>query len=490
MSALNVQNLTFGYGGELVFDNACFRLDTDWKTGLIGRNGKGKTTFMKLLCGRIEYCGRIESSVKFTYFPFPVPDTGRLCIEIINEICPAAEDWQIIRELSLLHTDAEAPYRPFCELSGGEQTKIMLAALFLTEGCFPLIDEPTNHVDEAGRRVVSDYLKRKKGFIVASHDRAFLDGCCDHIMALNRTDIQVVSGNFSSWFEDFERRQSYEAAQNERLKKDVARLTQAARRTTVWADKAEAEKQGKNSAGLRPDKGFLGHKAAKVMKRAKAAEERAGRSAEEKSALLRNAESAEKLKLSPLVFRAEKLLELCEVQVYYGGKCICGPVGFEVLRGERVAVTGGNGSGKSSLLKIIAGENISRTGTVRLSSGLIISYVPQTAANLSGSLAEFARERDIDYNTFMAVLSRMDFDSDDFGGDISRFSEGQKKKTLIAGSLCRKAHLYVWDEPLNFIDIYARMQIEELIKEFAPTMLFVEHDKAFRAAVATKTVQL
>ncbi len=84
----------------------------------------------------------------------------------------------------------------------------------------------------------------------------------------------------------------------------------------------------------------------------------------------------------------------------------------------------------------------------------------------------------------------MDFDSDDFGGDISQFSEGQKKKTLIAGSLCRKAHLYVWDEPLNFIDIYARMQIEELIKEFAPTMLFVEHDEAFRAAVATKTVQL
>ena len=108
MSALNVQNLTFGYGGDLVFDNACFRLDTDWKTGLIGRNGKGKTTFMKLLCGRIEYCGRIESSVKFTYFPFPVPDTGRLCIEIINEICHAAEDWQIIRELSLLQTDAEA----------------------------------------------------------------------------------------------------------------------------------------------------------------------------------------------------------------------------------------------------------------------------------------------------------------------------------------------------------------------------------------------
>lgn len=176
---------------------------------------------------------------------------------------------------------------------------------------------------------------------MVSHDRQFLDGCVDHILSLNRSNIEVQSGNFSSWMNNFER-----------LKKDIHRLQQSAKRTAGWSDRVEASKIGA------ADKGFVGHKAAKMMKRSK------------------------------------------------------------------------------------------------------------------------------------AVLRKMDFERVQFEKDISEFSEGQKKKVLLAKSLCERAHLYVWDEPLNFIDVYSRMQIEQLIETFSPTMLLVEHDIAFREAIATQVIHL
>ena len=143
-----------------------------------------------------------------------------------------------------------------------------------------------------------------------------------------------------------------------------------------------------------------------------------------------------------------------------------------------------------SLLKLIIGEPIEHTGTIRLASGLIISYVQQDTSFLKGNLSDFARESHIDESLFKAILRKMDFERVQFEKNMQDFSGGQKKKVLIAKSLCEQAHLYVWDEPLNFIDVYSRMQIEQLIKEFSPTMIFVEHDKAFRETIATKTFRL
>ncbi len=488
MSLISVRNLSFGYGDTDVFENVSFNIDTDWKLGLVGRNGRGKTTFLNLLIGKYEYKGNISSNVKFSYFPYFVPNKSRLCLEILSEICPNAEEWEIIRELSHMNADIESLYRPLDTLSNGERTKLMLAGLFLREGDFLLIDEPTNHLDLPAREVVYEYLGRKKGYILVSHDRAFLDGCVDHIMSINRTDIDVRCGNFSSWLENFERQQAFESTQNEKLRKDIAKLTEAAKRASGWADKVEASKYGKTSAGLKPDRGYVGHKSAKMMKRAKVTEERARQAAEAKSGLLRNTETVGKLKLSPLEYHSDRLLTLRDVEAVYDGRAVCAPVNFELMQGERVVLDGRNGSGKSSILKMIAGENIDRRGKLTVASGLKISYVPQTTEHIKGSLSDFAKSNGIDESLFKAILNKMDFGKNDFDGDIAAFSEGQKKKVLIAGSLCEKAHLYIWDEPLNYIDIYSRMQIEELLTEFKPTMLFVEHDKAFRDAVATRTV--
>lgn len=492
MSLINVRGLSFSYDGgyKKVFDNVSFALDTDWRLGLVGRNGRGKTTFLKLLAGEYEYSGSISASVEFLYFPFDVADETQAVCDILRGVCPMAEEWEILREFSYLQIDPDVLYRKYSTLSGGEKTKTLLAGLFLNDGGFLLIDEPTNHLDAAARTVVADYLKRKRGFILVSHDRAFLDGCVNHIMSINKTSIEVCAGDFSSWLADFERQQAFEQAQNDQLKKDIARLSAAARRTSDWADKTEASKFGKASSGLRQDKGFVGHKAAKVMRRAKAAEDRANDAIEKKKSLLKNVETSEKLKLGALEHRAERLVTLAAVEVVYDGKTVCSPVSFELLRGERVALCGGNGSGKSSILKLIAGEKIAHTGAVNTASGLIVSYVPQATDGLFGTLGDFAANHGIDRALFTAILNKTGFGNADYDGDISAFSQGQKKKVLIAKSLCERAHVYVWDEPLNYIDIYSRLQIERLLQEFKPTMIFVEHDRAFTEKIATKLVHI
>ena len=133
MSLISVNNLTFRYDGSYnnIFENVSFNIDTDWKLGLIGRNGKGKTTFLKLLQGKLEYTGIISKSIDVDYFPFEITNKDKMSIEIVNEIAPNVEDWEIIKELNLLNADAEILYRNFNLLSGGEQVKILLISLFL-----------------------------------------------------------------------------------------------------------------------------------------------------------------------------------------------------------------------------------------------------------------------------------------------------------------------------------------------------------------------
>ena len=486
MAMIKIENLTFSYptSYDHIFENVNFQVDTDWKLGFVGRNGRGKTTFLNLLLGKYEYSGKIISSVQFDYFPYPVTDKSRLTRKILQGICPFAKEWEFMRELSYLEVDADVLWRPFETLSDGEQTKVLLACLFLNEGHFLLIDEPTNHLDMKAREMVSAYLKKKKGFILVSHDRCFLDGCVDHILSLNRANIEVQNGNFSSWVKNFERQQEFEMSQNERLQKDISRLQQSAKRSAVWSDRVEASKIGA------ADKGYIGHKAAKMMKRSKAIEARQQQAIQKKSGLLKNIEINKKLKLSPLIYHVNMLVSFFDVAVCYDGNTVCDSVSFTLQRGDRIVLDGRNGSGKSSLLKLLLKEPIGYTGMITIGSGLVISYVPQDTLHLKGTLSEFAKENHIDESLFKAILRKMDFKRIQFEKNIQDFSDGQRKKVLIAKSLCEQAHLYVWDEPLNFMDVYSRMQLEQLIKEFSPTMIFVEHDQAFRDTIATKIVRL
>lgn len=486
MSLINVTNLTFSYEGsyDTIFEEVSFQIDTNWKLGFTGRNGRGKTTFFNLLLGKYEYKGTISADVTFEYFPYEVENMDDVTIDIVRQISPQAMDWEIERELSLLDMDYDALYRPFGTLSNGEQTKVLLAAMFLKENAFLLIDEPTNHLDIDARKMLSAYLNKKKGYILISHDRLFLDDCIDHILSINKTNIEIQKGNFSSWWANKEMQDNFERAENEKLKKDIKRLTKAARRTSDWSDQVEKSKVGA------ADKGHIGHMAAKMMQKSKNLERRQKKSIEKKSQLLKNIEAKEELKIVSLKFHDKRVLELSDIAIHYGDKLVCEGINFTIEQGEKVALQGKNGSGKSSILKLILGQDVPYEGLLKKNPQLVISYVSQDTSQLQGNLIDFSKQHDLDQIIFRAMLNKLDFSKDQFEKNIEDLSQGQKKKVLIAKSLSERAHLYIWDEPLNFIDVISRMQIENLLKEQDITLLFVEHDRAFCESIASKVVKL
>ena len=492
MSLISVNNLTFGYDGSLnnIFENVSFNIDTDWKLGLIGRNGKGKTTFLKLLQGKYEYRGTILKNVDVDYFPFEVTNKNRMSIEIVNEIAPNVEDWEIIKELNLLNSNTEILYRNFNLLSGGEQIKILLISLFLKGNNFLLIDEPTNHLDIETRNNLVDYLEKKKGFILVSHDRNFLDKVVDHIIAINNTNIEIQQGNFSSWKENKDRQDNFEIMQNEKLQKDINKLEIASKNTAKWSNEVEKSKYKTNNSESTIDRGYLGHKSAKMMKKSKVMEGRIKKAINEKTNLLKNIDRNDSLKIIPIESRKSPLILVNNLQIKYNEKIIFYPVSFEVENEDRIAIVGKNGIGKSSILKLIIGQEIQYNGEFKIANDLKISYVSQNTDYLKGNLKTFALDNKIDESIFKAMLFKMGFSKLDFDTKIEEMSEGQKKKVLIAKSISEQANIYIWDEPLNYIDILTREQIEDSILKYKPTLIFVEHDTTFVEKVATKVITI
>ncbi len=493
MAQILVNDLTFAYEGSYdnVFEHASFAVDTRWHLGLVGRNGRGKTTLLRLLQGAFPHAGSIDMPLSPIYFPFQVEDASGLTLFVMQQLARDAEEWQLRRELNLLRVAEDVLYRPYETLSKGEQTKVQLAVLFAREDTYPLIDEPTNHLDLLGRDAVADYLQSKDGFLLVSHDRAFLNRCIDHVLSINRNDITVRNGDYDSFERDMERQNQYEEDENQRLQRDIKRLTESARRTAQWSQTIEKSKYSVDKgSGAAYDKGYIGARSADMMKRALSTQRRQERAAEEKSQLLKNVEKVGELKLSPLLHPKEVLAEVREAWVRYGGKAVCGPVSFTLRQGQRLAILGKNGAGKSSILKTLCGQSKALEGEVRLASNLVISYVPQSTEGVLGDLRSFLAAHQLDETLFKAILRNMDFGREQFDKDLGQLSEGQKKKILLAKSLCEPAHLYVWDEPLNYIDILSRVQVERLLTAFQPTMLLVEHDRAFLERVCTGSVEI
>ena len=244
-------------------------------------------------------------------------------MEVIGEVDANCEFWKVCREMTQIGLEMEVLEQSFDTLSHGEQTKILLAILFARENHFLLIDEPTNHLDMEARDVVRDYLSGKEGFILVSHDRYFLDGCIDHILAVNRQEINIEKGNFSSWWENKQRRDIFERAENVRLEKDIRRLKMAAGQARRWADKVESTKIGKKSLAYERNRDYVGEKSRRMQQRRKNLEHRQEKEIEAKKKLLKNVETTETLSLKPLIHYKSCLVELKNLRIFYGEKEVC-----------------------------------------------------------------------------------------------------------------------------------------------------------------------
>lgn len=394
MSEIRVNDLTFCYEGsyENVFEHASFCIDSDWKCGLIGRNGRGKTTFLRLLMGGLSCEGSISSELLFDYFPF---------------------------------------------------------VLFAKERHFLLIDEPTNHLDVEGREIVQEYLKRKQSFLLVSHDRRFLDACIDHVLVINRNSISVERGNFSSWWENKERRDAFERAENERLHREIRQLRAAARQSREWADRVEATKIGynplKDTNRMIDSRAYIGEKSRRMQQRRKNLERRQERAIADKEQLLKDVEQTEELRLMPLAFHKRVLVEAKHLGIAYGERQVFVDLSFAVEQGDRVVLQGKNGCGKSSILKAILGEEDAARrlqGELLVASGLTVSYVSQDTSHLRGTLRDYAERLGIREETFLALLRKLDFSRTQFEKPMEalalrkcrQFKRNCRKNIKISGS--------------------------------------------------------
>lgn len=490
MSTIKVQNLSFQYENQesLIFDDVSFMLDSSWKLALIGRNGKGKTTLLKLLNKDLKCSGTIDIKENTLYFPFTV-NSELNAYEIYHDKNNKYEDWRLENEVTLLDLDKSILNKPYKLLSKGEQTKILLSILFLNDHSFLLIDEPTNHLDTNGRNILARYLNSKKGFILVSHDRAFIDKCCDHVLSLERNRINIEQGNFSSWYMNKTNSDNYEINTNEKLKKDIKRLKESAKQKEKWSNSAEEKKLHPTERGF-IDRGYLGHKAAKVMKSSKNTQNRMNKAIEEKSKLLKNIEEVEDLKIKQLSNYKGRLIDVSNLSIKYNGDKIFDNVSFYIENEDRVQIKGRNGAGKTSIIKLILGDKIDYLGNVFIHGNMKFSYISQDTSIVKGTIDDFINNNNIDKTLFKTILRKLDFDRDELIKDINELSEGQKKKIMIAKSLSEEANIYIWDEPLNYVDIYTRMQIEKLIIEYKPTLIFIEHDEYFSNTIATKIISI
>ncbi|WP_424685405.1 ribosomal protection-like ABC-F family protein [Enterococcus sp.] len=500
MTTITIENLTFGYDrmGTYLFEAANLNLSNQWKLGLVGRNGRGKTTLLKILLGQLSYEGRITGQPTFAYFPQQVKNPEILTFYALSEL-RVFEQWQLERELNLLACDPEVLWRPFATLSGGEQTKVLLALLFIEEGCFPLIDEPTNHLDIVGRQQVASYLRKKRsGYILVSHDRDFLDETVDHILAIEKTQLVCYQGNFSTYEEQKARQDAFEQAQNLKLKKEITRLQQTALEKAQWSNHREQDKHNKSRGFIdtedrRKSPGAIGADAARMMKRSKAILQRVESQITEKASLLKNIEEVDTLKMSYQPGHHRRVLQIENLSLGYPERPpLFDQVTVELLQGECLALTGANGSGKTSLLAAILGEfaGVVYQGEIVLPQNLVISRVRQDYEANHGTLAEFAQREGLVYPQFLNNLKKLGMERNAFENPIEELSMGQQKKVELAKSLAQPANLFIWDEPLNYLDVFNQEQIQQLLATVKPTMIVIEHDRHFVEGVADKLVVL
>lgn len=496
MSQIEIKQLTFSYPGQekKLFDQVNLNLDSDWKLGLFGRNGRGKTTLLKLLQNQLEYRGKIFHRVSFKYFPQEIIDPNQLAIYALEQVT-TFEEWKLERELDLMQVDREILWRPFVNLSGGEQTKLRLALLFIDQNDFPLIDEPTNHLDLDSRKQVAAYLnKKKQGFIVVSHDRQFVDEVCDHILVIGKAQISLYHGNYSTYKQEKQLSDNFESTQNEKLKKDISRLKKTALEKEKWSGTREKDKQGdprKKGSGAIYDTGHIGARAARVMKRSKTLEKRMKNEIQNKEKLLKNVEQIDLLALNFQPSHQQKLLHAENLELFYEENRLFEPVTFEVERGQQVGLMGSNGIGKTSIVEALFGNfSGKQSGSVRIPAKTKISYIRQNFEYNPGYLTEFARGQGLNYEMFLNNLHKLGVERSVFTQKIENMSMGQRKRVEVAKSLSQPAELYIWDEPLNYLDIYNQNQLIKLIADVRPTLLLIEHDQQFIEKVTNKFVQL
>ena len=503
MIDISVSNLVKEFEvGHKILDGLTFQVDTGERVGLLGPNGCGKTTLLRILTGVMDYdegdvviapgkrmglisqipvypAGYTVEDVLATAFE-PLREMEREMAALAEQMGEGTDPALLARYDKLTAAfEAAGGYETdtktnkvcngltipqsmreqlFDKLSGGEKTRVNLARLILEDTDILLLDEPTNHLDLRATEWLEEYLDKFKGTVLTvSHDRYFLDKVVNRIVEIQAGKAEFYSGNYSFYVVEKERRYEEKLRQYEKEQAKIEQLEKAAEQMRVWA-----------YSGM--DKTF---------KRVKSMEKRIERM---RTTDRPTRERKMEVRFGEREFRGDEVLTIKGLTKSFGERTLFSNLSLEVAGGERIALLGDNGSGKTTLLKILLGEEEPDAGKVRMGPTVKVGYLPQHVhfdhpeRNLVDTLIY---EQDCTAQTARNRLAAFKFRGEDVFKPVSALSGGEQSRLRLCMLMDEKINLLILDEPTNHLDIQSREWIEEAVEEYEGNLLFVSHDRYF-----------
>ena len=510
MIDISVSNLSKEFEvGKKILDGLTFQVDQGERVGLLGKNGAGKTTLFKILTGELDWDeGEVHVAPgkgvglisQIPVYPpaYTVEDVLQTAFDRLHameaEMARLAEqmgadaDPALLRRYDALTAAFEAGGgydtqtelnkvcngleisqdmrgQLFSSLSGGEKTRVNLARLILEDTDILLLDEPTNHLDLRATEWLEEYLDRYKGTVLAiSHDRWFLDRVVRRVIEIHDGKAEFYAGNYSFYVEEKERRYEEKLKQYEKEQAKLEQLQEAADKLHLWA--------------------FMGND--KLHKRAFSIEKRMER--------IRTTDKPTKerrldIKFGESEFRGDEVLTIKELQKSFDGRTLFDHVNLEVIGGERIALLGDNGTGKSTLLKILLGEEEPDSGKLRMGPTVKVGYLPQIIrfSHPERNLVDtMIYDQDCSTQTARNRLAAFNFRGEDVFKPVSALSGGEQSRLRLCMLMDEKINLLILDEPTNHLDVASREWIEEAVESYEGNLLFVSHDRYFINRFATR----
>ncbi|WP_294636725.1 ATP-binding cassette domain-containing protein [uncultured Aquabacterium sp.] len=498
MAVLTLSQAQLAFGHVALLDHASFSLEAGERVGLIGRNGTGKSSLLKILAGLERPDDgqlQVQSGIEVAYVPQePSFAEGATVFSTVSE---GLEEVKALRARFEAHADGEdldalmtqiesrngwnweqrveeslqrlrlSPELPIAGLSGGTKKRVALARALVASPHVLLLDEPTNHLDLDAITWLEELLVAFKGSIIMiSHDRAFLDATCTRIVELDRGILRSYPGNFAAYQALKERELADEALANARFDKLLAQ-------EEVWIRKGVEARRTRSVA--------------RVKRLHELREQRAVR---------RDVVGKAKLEVSQADRSGKIVAELDNVSKAFGGRTVVQGFTGTIMRGDKVGLVGPNGAGKTTLLKLILGELQPDSGTVRLGSNLQVAYFDQMRdhLDLDATLADFISpgsewiELNGSRKHVMGYLQDFLFAPARANSPVRTLSGGERNRLLLARLFAKPANVLVLDEPTNDLDIETLDLLEELLGDFPGTVFLVSHDRRFLDNVVTSTL--
>ncbi|MBR4099326.1 MAG: ABC-F family ATP-binding cassette domain-containing protein [Clostridium sp.] len=507
MIDISVSNLVKEFEvGTRILDGLTFQVDTGERVGLLGPNGCGKTTMLRILTGALDWD---EGEVVIApgkrlglISQIPVYPTGYTVEDVLetafaplhkmeeemNHLAQAmgqGDDPALMSRYDKLTASfelgggyetetnknkvcnglsisPEMRQQLFDQLSGGEKTRINLARLILENTDILLLDEPTNHLDLRATEWLEEYLAKFKGTVLTvSHDRYFLDKVVDRVIEIQQGKAEFYSGNYSYYAVERERRYEERMRQYEKEQAEIERLSETAR------------KMHEHNTELLHKRAFSIEKRIEKMRST-------DRPRRERKMTVRFGERE---------FHGDEVMTIKGLTKSFGTRTLFSNVGLEVTGGERIGLIGDNGTGKSTLLKIILGEEDPDAGKLRMGPTVKIGYLPQQIRFDHPErtvLNTMLYDLDCSAQTARNRLGAFKFRGEDVLKPVSALSGGEQSRLRLCMLMDEKINLLILDEPTNHLDIQSREWIEEAVEEYEGNLLFVSHDRYFIDRFATR----